>query len=137
MKEEFSVGVVVVTESTPRKYLILHYASGHWEFPRGKIEEGESYLETASRECEEETGITQLNYVDSFEVMTKWNYHRGGDDIQKQATYLLATTSQTEITISDEHQGYEWLEFDAAVERTTFENAKGMLRKAEELLEKK
>lgn len=134
MKEEFSVGVVVVTESTPRKYLILHYASGHWEFTRGKIEEEENNRETASRECEEETGITQLNYVEGFEEKTKWNYHRDGDDIQKQATYLLATTNQMDVALSDEHQGHEWLEFDAALERITFPNAKRVLKKAEDKL---
>lgn len=135
MKEEFSVGVVLVTESIPRKYLILHYSSGHWEFPRGKIEEGETTLQTASRECQEETGITQLHYVDGFEEKTAWMYRRDGVDIQKEATYLLATTNKTDVVLSDEHQGFEWLEFDAALERTTFQNAKGVLRKAEDRLE--
>ena len=38
--------------------LLLQYPQGHWSFPKGHIEEGETnHHATASRELAEETGI--------------------------------------------------------------------------------
>lgn len=59
MLNEKSCGALVY-----RKYhgnteilLIKHLNSGHWSFPKGHVEEGETEVETAIREIKEETGI--------------------------------------------------------------------------------
>lgn len=39
-----------------------------WSLPKGKIEEGENYLETAKRETQEETGIDESMYDNIFYV---------------------------------------------------------------------
>lgn len=135
MPQEFSVGVVVATRKRPHRYLLLHYTSGHWEFPRGNIEKGEDEQATAMRECREETGITRLDFVDGFREVSEWFYRRDAMTVHKEAVYLLATTDQMDVKLSHEHQGHEWLLFDAAQKRVTFENAKEVLRKAQEKLE--
>ncbi len=136
MPQEYSVGVVVASQKKPRTYLLLHYASGHWEFPRGNIEREEYERTTAARECKEETGIAELDFVEGFREVAEWFYRRDGKTIHKEAVYLLATTDQAKVTLSHEHQGYVWLPFGEALERTTFENAKEVLRKAEKRLKK-
>ena len=64
MSYEKSCGAVVF-----RKYhgniellLIKHVVGGHWSFPKGHVEPGETETETAIREIKEETGIdVELN----------------------------------------------------------------------------
>jgi len=64
--DEKSCGVVLFRENSltnsdkaERLYLLLHYPSGHIDFPKGHVEPGEENDEhfTAHREVTEETGI--------------------------------------------------------------------------------
>ena len=42
--------------------LINHANGGHWSFPKGHVEDGETEVETATREIFEETGLTVTDY---------------------------------------------------------------------------
>ena len=58
MSKEISAGAVVYFKNKDTiEYLLLHYKSGHWDFPKGHIEEGEEHKDTVEREIEEETSI--------------------------------------------------------------------------------
>jgi 8-oxo-dGTP pyrophosphatase MutT (NUDIX family) len=46
--------------------LVKSVNSGSWLFPKGKIEEGETDEQAARREIAEETGITDLEYLDDL-----------------------------------------------------------------------
>ena len=66
MSYEKSCGAVVF-----RKYhgniellLIKHVVGGHWSFPKGHVEAGESERQTALREVREETGLTGIKLMD-------------------------------------------------------------------------
>ena len=51
MIEETSSGVVLFRKENDKiLFLLLHYPSGHWDFVKGKMEEGETPHETAIRE---------------------------------------------------------------------------------------
>ena len=58
MKHEKSCGAICYTreEGAPRVLVICHRYGGHWAFPKGHVEAGESEEETAMREVREETG---------------------------------------------------------------------------------
>lgn len=43
--------------------VLMIYRLGRWDFPKGKVEEGEDYVEAAVREVREETGATSLEVV--------------------------------------------------------------------------
>ena len=43
-------------------------------------------------------------------------------------------TKTKEIKISHEHSGYTWMDYNSAMEKTTFDNAKTVLTKAQKLL---
>ena len=64
-----SCGVVLLNSG---KVLLLRHPSnsshggGHWDFPKGHIDEGESEIQTALRELEEETGIAHTNVIAGF-----------------------------------------------------------------------
>lgn len=146
---EVSVGSVVFrTTEGKRQYLLLHYPSGHFDFPKGHIEEGETEEMTLRRETEEETGIRDLS-VAKYRTSIRYFYVAKGNErekrlrsgkgvwIFKQVHFYPAETKTADVEISHEHIGSAWLPFEEALEQVTFENAKRVLRETEHYLSKK
>ncbi|HXW86330.1 MAG TPA: NUDIX domain-containing protein [Candidatus Bathyarchaeia archaeon] len=133
MKNISSAGVVVFrAHGETLEYLLLQYVSGHWDFPKGKIEPSETKEQTALRELYEETAL-QVALIPSFEVSFSYIFK----DKDKQKTYKTVyfflgtcTDDSQKVTISHEHTGYSWLDYDHALYRLTFDNAKEVLQKA-------
>ena len=137
MIEETSSGVVLFRKENEKiLFLLLHYPSGHWDFVKGKIEEGESLLETAIRETKEETGILDVNFLDNFEEWIQYSFQFQGELIQKKVVFFLGETKTKDVKISHEHVNYTWMDYSTAMEKTTFKNAKTVLSKSYALLSK-
>ena len=135
MIEETSAGIVIFRKEGSKKlFLLLHYPSGHWDFVKGKMEKGESTNQTAVRETQEETGITDITFLKEFEEWIEYNFKYQGELVQKKVVFFLAETKTKEIKISHEHSGYTWMDYNSAMEKTTFDNAKTVLTKAQKLL---
>lgn len=133
--EERSAGAVIFRrENAIRKYLLLHYPAGHWDFPKGGIDNNETPIETAIREVREETGITDLMFIKGFEERISYFYRKGGRTVHKEVIYFLAETRQEAISLSWEHMGYVWLTFNDAYNKLTFKTSKNVLKKAETYL---
>jgi bis(5'-nucleosidyl)-tetraphosphatase len=115
---------------------------GHWDFPKGHIEKGETWEDTLRREVKEETGITKLKIVPEFYTWIKYFYRAKGDEknnrrisgkginIFKIVTYYLAETSQKNVKLSFEHVDYVWLEYEKALKHITYRNSKKVLKEA-------
>ena len=137
MIEETSAGIVLFRkEDSKNLFLLLYYPSGHWDFVKGKMEEGESTHETAVRETKEETGITDVNFVEGFEEWIEYNFQYQKELVHKKVVFFLAETTTKEVNISHEHLDYTWMDYNTAMEKTTFDNAKTVLTKAQMLLSK-
>ena len=54
MKYEKSCGAVIFDGD---KVLVIQQVKGHWGFPKGHVENGETEIETALREIKEETNL--------------------------------------------------------------------------------
>ncbi|MFB5601682.1 MAG: bis(5'-nucleosyl)-tetraphosphatase [Nitrosopumilus sp.] len=135
MIEETSAGIVLFRkEESKILFLLLHYPSGHWDFVKGKMEQEESTHQTAIRETKEETGITDITFVENFEEWIEYNFKYQGELVQKKVVFFLAETKTKDVKISHEHSGYTWLDYNSSMEKTTFDNAKTVLTKAERLL---
>jgi bis(5'-nucleosidyl)-tetraphosphatase len=131
MLEERSAGAVIYQELPLGKiYLLLNYPSGHWDFVKGNIEKGEKIKQTVLREIKEETGIKDITFVDGFEDKVEYYYQRGGEVVHKEVTFLLASTTTNDVTLSHEHCGYKWLDFNDTLEKLTYKTAKKVLKKA-------
>jgi len=137
MIEETSAGIVLFRkENSKILFLLLHYPSGHWDFVKGKMEKGESAHETAIREAKEETGITDIIFLENFEEWIKYDFQYQGELVHKKVVFFLAETKTKEIMISHEHLDYTWMDYNTSMEKTTFENAKTVLTRAQILLTK-
>jgi len=135
MKEQKSVGIVLFrNDSGKNEFLLLNYPQGHWDFIKGKVEEGETPHETASRETKEETGISDIEFIGGFEESVEYDFRFKKENIHKKVIFFLAKTNEKNIKLSHEHNDYLWLEYNDALKKTTFENAKNVLTKANEFL---
>ena len=118
------------------KVLLLRHSSissrggGHWDFPKGHIDDGETEIQTALRELGEETGIEQVKVVDGFRDTITYTFSGGQEQIGKEVVFFLATTKESKVTLSHEHIDYSWLDFDSAFSRLTYDNACQVLRNA-------
>jgi len=137
MIEETSAGIVLFRkEDSKNLFLLLHYPSGHWDFVKGKMEKGESTHETAIREAKEETGITDITFLENFEEWIKYDFQYQGELVRKKVVFFLAETKTKKVMISHEHLDYTWMDYNTSMEKTTFENAKTVLTRAQMLLAK-
>lgn len=135
MPSERSAGVIVFTnDGGIRKYLLLYYEGGHWDFPKGHVEQGETDKDAAVRETREETGITDLHFVEGFQETLSYFYRKEGKTFHKDVIFFLAETQQSEVKLSYEHVDFVWLGITDAIAKATFRNAKQMLEKAHKLL---
>ena len=137
MIEETSAGIVLFRRENDRiLFLLLHYPSGHWDFVKGKMENRETPHETAIRETKEETGISDLQFIDGFEEWIRYNFQFEGQLVDKKVVFFLAETKTPNVQISHEHLNFTWMDYVTAMEKTTFDNAKTVLSKAYTLLTK-
>lgn len=131
MPREISAGVILFRRTPEPYYLLLHYESGHWDFPKGHIELGEDAQQTATRELKEETGISELSFIDGYRQTLRYFFRQKGIGIFKIVIYYLAETNQSEVSLSHEHIGFDWLPYDLAMSRLTFKNSQDLLAKAQ------
>jgi bis(5'-nucleosidyl)-tetraphosphatase len=131
---EKSCGAVVFRRDGPVKYLLLHYEAGHWDFVKGQIEPQETEKDTVMRELKEETGISDASFIDGFRQKIGYFYRRNGRTVSKEVVFFLVESKESRVKLSYEHVGYDWLDYDAAMARLTFRNARNVLEKAEEFL---
>ena len=135
MIEETSAGIVIFRkERSKALFLLLHYPSGHWDFVKGKMERGESMHQTAVREAREETGISDIAFVENFKERIRYRFQYNGETVSKQVVFFLGETKTKDVMISHEHLGYVWADYRAAMKRVTFDNARRVLSRSKTML---
>lgn len=133
MITEKSAGFILISDNvhtSEPSVLLLHYLSGHWDFPKGNIEIDETEMQAATRELKEETGIEIFTILPGFRQVLNYKYTKKSTLISKQVTLFLASTDVNKVEISHEHIGYQWMEINAAVNQLTYSNAKTALASA-------
>lgn len=103
---------------------LVKYFSGH-------VDPGESELQTAIRETEEEAGLSEQAYNILSEFKYTLNYEVKGRP--KRVVYWLAEMKNQEcpIILSDEHQTYVWSTLDRALEISQYSDMQKLLKEAD------
>lgn len=130
--EERSAGAILYNDGTQgRRFLLLRYPAGHWDFPKGNVEKGETEKGTVTREVREETGLDKIRILDGFRRNIEYFYRRDGKSVHKVVVFLLAETKEDVVKISSEHQDFGWYEYKEALRRVTYNNSKRILTEAQ------
>ena len=129
---ETSCGVVLVNLGS---ILLLQYPQGHWDLPKGHVEkDDDNNYQTAKRELKEETGISELSFIENFEYRTEYQFKHKGKRKSKQVYWYIATTEEISINLSKEHHNYVWLDWELAVEQATHTETKELIKTAYEFM---
>ncbi len=140
MRREFSAGAVVYSfneQEQQLEYLVLHYGNSHWDFPKGKLEPGESSEIAALREIKEETGLL-VDLDEGFEHKLFYKFRsREGEMVSKQVTFFVAPAKTKDVVLSEEHTAYRWVPYEEARRILTYDNAVNLLDVAHAFITKK
>ena len=129
MNYEKSCGAIVYRRfhGNTEILLIRHIKSGYWSFPKGHVENGETEVETATREIKEETNIDVL--IDSgFRETVSISPRR---DTSKTVVYFVAKALNNDTKPQlEEISEIRWVEIGQAASHLTYDNDKLIVNKA-------
>lgn len=135
MKYEKSCGAVIFRPGQTGKLLFLAVQSkvhGHWGFPKGHVEAGETEEETAIREVREETGL-EIAICQGFRTTS---HYQSAMDTQKEVVFFPASPDRTDVRMQyEEIEAYRWVEFQELWQLLTFETDKKVLKEVLRFLE--
>jgi len=130
MKREKSCGCIVINDNN--EVLLIHHNAGHWDFPKGHVEEKETEIQTAIREVKEETNI-DVEVNEKFRYTTKYSPK---EDVMKEVVYFLAKNiSDNKEAQLEEVSEVKWVNFEEALETITYDTSKEILMKLRKDLE--
>lgn len=134
MNYEKSCGAVIYTVvDGKRLYLIEIMRKGHASLCKGHVEGTESGHQTAAREIREETGL-EVKFVEGFRQTIEYSPYR---DCSKTVVFFLACADSTRVMVQeDEVREIEWLSFEEALKKLTFDPDRDVLKQAECFLNK-
>ncbi|MBO3832671.1 MAG: NUDIX domain-containing protein [Candidatus Brockarchaeota archaeon] len=132
MKEKSAGFIVFTKENSEVKYLFLK-VRGRLDFPKGNIDEAEDELAAALRELREESGIDKIRVIPGFRKVLNYYYRRNDSTlVSKTLILFLGEALEKNVSISWEHEGFEWLSLDEAIMRIKYPRYKEVLKEAEE-----
>lgn len=129
MLHEKSCGAIVYRKfhGNTEILLIKHVNSGHWSFPKGHVEEGETEIETAKREIMEETSIDVIIDPTFRETVT----YSPKKDTVKVVVYFLAKAKNVDyVAQENEISEIRWVDISHAAHILSYENDRTIVTKA-------
>ena len=143
MLREKTIGIITFKrEGQGIRYLLLHHGGKYWNFPKGRQEGLETELDSALRELEEETGITDVKIIEGFKDEYDYDFDteiRNGvkEKIYKKAIFFLGELKDEKVKVSDEHLDYGWFDYETALKRLFYQEGQNSLKKAHQFFLKK
>ncbi|MCL4506153.1 MAG: NUDIX domain-containing protein [Chloroflexi bacterium] len=135
MKDQ-SFGVIPVRrQDSQYLYLLVQHNAGHWAFPKGHAENGETDVQAARRELLEETGVSAVKLLEDVTLSETYFFKRNQQTVAKTVRYFLGLVQDTPVHIqAAEIQAYRWANFDEATRLITFSESRRVLSAAQEYL---
>lgn len=122
MKYEKSCGAVIFDGD---KILVIQQVKGHWGFPKGHVEEGETEVQTAVREIKEETNL-DVEIDESKRFVERYSPEEG---VEKDVVFFVAKKTGGDIKVQEEEvKDTKWLLPQDAMEILTYESSKRILQ---------
>lgn len=111
-----SCGVLVVRGEPIDEFLLMKHAD-RWDLPKGHVDPGETDIECALRELEEETGIAPTNIELDPDFLFQLQYYvqykrTGGQRRLKTLKVYLGRLQRDVPIVVTEHIGYQWFHWN-------------------------
>ena len=112
MKEIKACGFLIVRGDPIEQFLLMEHKD-RLDLPKGHVDPGESEMECALRELQEETGIaiSDIEVDDDFRFTTKYTVESKRDNyrtcLKTVVLFLGRLVREVEIQLT-EHAGYRW-----------------------------
>ncbi|MDD3107576.1 MAG: NUDIX domain-containing protein [Bacilli bacterium] len=128
MKYEKSCGAIVYREIDHQlSYLLVQMNLGHFSFPKGHMESGETEVLTALREIKEETNVDCL-IIDGFREQIQYSPYPG---VLKDVIYFVGKAMTLDIIRQvEEIKDIMWCTYDEALQLITYSNEQVLLKRA-------
>jgi 8-oxo-dGTP pyrophosphatase MutT (NUDIX family) len=116
-------------------YLLIRDSYNNWGFPKGHLEDGESPAEAAKRETAEETGLDHLLLQGPIRVID-WHFRFRGRHIHKYCHFFLFESPDGEACPQTDEgiTACQWRPLAEALEILSYDNARGVLKRAGEMV---
>ncbi len=133
--EAFGI-IPILHHDTGYQFLLIQHHAGHWGFPKGHADPGESALQAACREFIEETGIVDYTVMADVSFSEQYFFTRQGQKFQKTVIYFPAMVLSPAVKCQQEEiQAYAWLEYERAIALMSFNGGKQVLTEAHRYLQ--
>ena len=133
MTKSLSCGAVIYRKNQGRvQYLLLKHVNGnHWSLAKGHTEPGESEIQTALREIDEETGLS-VKLKPGFREAIRYSPSAG---VEKTVVFFLAKARGKKVKLQkSEILNAVWLELDDSLKLISHKDTAEVLRRAEAFL---
>jgi len=135
-EREVSAGGIVFRRQPDQsaRYLLIRDPYEHWGFPKGHLEESETPTEAATRETAEETGLTDLVLHGPIRIID-WHFRFRGRYIHKFCHFFLYESAAADVIpqLDEGITDFRWLTLEEALEQLSYDNARGVLKRAGEM----
>ena len=129
MKKEKSCGILVFEGN---KVLMVKHRKGHWGFPKGHVEAGETEEETAIREVKEETNC-DAKIIEGFRKTINYNPK---EDVNKDVIFFVGEPITKNIVAQEEEvSDVLFVPIKEAAQAVTYDEEKEVLKEAIEFME--
>jgi 8-oxo-dGTP pyrophosphatase MutT (NUDIX family) len=117
------------------RFLLIKDSYNNWGFPKGHLEGDESPAEAALRETAEETGLSVLKLQGPIRVID-WHFRFRGRHIHKYCHFFLFESPDGEPCpqIDEGITACQWRPLNEALEVLSYDNARGVLKRAGEMV---
>lgn len=134
--KEHSFGIVPLQFKNKNwQVFLVKLKAGHWGFPKGHPEEGEEEREAAVRELFEETELVVEEFLPFDPLDEHYTCVKHGIHVDKTVTYYLAKVRGSVSLQKEEIADGKWVLLEEAPDLITFEEAKGICRQVQNILE--
>lgn len=126
-----SMAIVIAKTKTGQKVLLLN-SEGEWVFPKGHVENGETFVQAAIRELKEEAGIS-VTEKDCLGQVDEFRFYFDGENAVKVIKVFAFVINKAENITFNKEEGFidgQWVDTNKAIKQLKHDDAREALNKA-------
>ncbi|HEX7259926.1 MAG TPA: NUDIX domain-containing protein [Candidatus Saccharimonadia bacterium] len=111
--------------------LMIQDRKGRWTIPKGHVEEGESFEETATREISEETGLKHLVIRDKLDKIFFFYRREGSLIYMTTHIFLIEALSDTDALVPEDSEGIvdvKWFNTEEALKTIEYKDTEQLFK---------